>query len=212
MNNDAVEENMIPSFSYRQLEQIYHASIKEIKTKLEILDEEFHYLNDYNPIHHIESRLKSEDSLLRKLRGRNLSCTLENIEQNIFDVAGIRVITQYVDDIYMIEKLLTNQDDITVLKRKDYIKNPKEHGYRSLHLVVSIPIFLSTGKKNIPVEIQIRTIAMDFWASLEHHMRYKTTRDVPDSVRNELFECAKTISKLDHKMQGIHDQLTKKAE
>ncbi len=204
---ELIDQNLVNEF--RQLLHLYSAGIKEIKTKLEILDEEFKLKYDYNPIHHVESRLKSGKSVFGKLQRKNLPKTTDSIRENLFDIAGIRVICNYVDDIYLISKLLCQQDDISLIEKKDYIKHPKENGYRSLHLVIGIPIFLSGGKQTIPVEIQIRTIAMDFWASLEHHLHYKTSNDVPDSVRLELTECAKTISKLDNKMQGIHDELKK---
>ncbi len=194
---------------FNKLLHLYESGIKEIKTKLEILDKEFSIKYDYNPIHHIESRLKSAKSVIGKLQRKNLPINITSVRENLYDIAGIRVICNYVDDIYLIAKLLGQQDDICVIETKDYIKNPKENGYRSLHLVVEIPIFLSSGKQPIPVEIQIRTIAMDFWASLEHHLHYKTNGEVPSSVSLELSECAKTICTLDNKMQGIHDALKK---
>lgn len=208
-SNMVLKDDMIDIFDdFVSLQQVYSAGIKEIRTKLEILDEEFHVRYDHNPIHHMEYRLKSPKSILGKLNKKGLPLDIENIRNHLTDIAGVRVICNYIDDIYKIAKLLSMQDDITVLETKDYIKHPKENGYRSLHLVVEVPIFLAESKQPIAVEIQIRTIAMDFWASLEHHLKYKTDNDVPDSVRNELAECANTITKLDNKMQGIHDQLT----
>lgn len=204
-----IKEEMVDIFDdFVALQQVYSAGIKEIRTKLEILDEEFQVRFDHNPIHHMEYRLKSPKSILGKLNKKGLPLEVDVIRANLTDVAGVRVICNYVDDIYRIAELLISQDDITLLEKKDYIKKPKENGYRSLHLVVEVPIFLAENKQPIPVEIQIRTIAMDFWASLEHHLKYKTATDVPDSVRQELVECANTITKLDNKMQGIHNQLT----
>ncbi|WP_249029258.1 GTP pyrophosphokinase [Tannockella kyphosi] len=194
---------------FAQIQQIYSAAIKEIKTKLEILDDEFAVRYDYNPIHHMDYRLKKPRSIINKCRKNNIPVNADAIQKNLFDIAGIRVICNYVDDIYLVANLLSKQDDVTLLVKKDYIKNPKPSGYRSLHLVLEIPIFLADETKMVPVEIQIRTIAMDFWASLEHHMKYKTDASVPDGVRLELTECANSISKLDHKMQGIHNELTK---
>lgn len=191
------------------LQQIYDAGIKEIKTKLEILDDEFKVKHDYNPIHHMEYRLKSVKSILGKLEKRGLEVSIESITINLTDIAGVRVICNYVSDVYKIANLLIKQSDIKLIKKKDYIKHPKENGYRSLHLVVEVPIFLAEKVQPIPVEIQIRTIAMDFWASLEHHLRYKSVNEVPNGVRDELIECAKIISNLDYKMQGIHDELNK---
>ncbi|WP_296878766.1 GTP pyrophosphokinase family protein [Thomasclavelia sp.] len=191
------------------LQQVYEAGIKEIRTKLEILDDEFKIKHDHNPIHHMEYRLKSLDSIVNKLRKRNLEVSLESMNTNLTDIAGVRVICNYVSDVYRIADLLVKQSDIKLIKRKDYIKHPKDNGYRSLHLVVEVPIFLAQKVQPITVEIQIRTIAMDFWASLEHHLRYKAENEVPDGVRDELIECAKTISQLDYKMQGIHEELNK---
>ncbi len=191
------------------LQQIYEAGIKEVKTKLEILDDEFKIKHDHNPIHHMEYRLKSIRSILGKLEKRGLEVSLESIVINLTDIAGVRVICNYVSDVYKIADMLIKQSDIKLIKKKDYIKHPKNNGYRSLHLVVEVPIFLAEKVQPIPVEIQIRTIAMDFWASLEHHLRYKADNEVPDGVRDELIECAKTISNLDYKMQGIYEELSK---
>lgn len=191
------------------LQQVYEAGIKEVKTKLEILDDEFKVKHDHNPIHHMEYRLKSVKSILGKLEKRGLEVSLESIIINLTDIAGVRVICNYVSDVYKIADMLIKQSDIKLIKKKDYIKHPKNNGYRSLHLVVEVPIFLAEKVQPIPVEIQIRTIAMDFWASLEHHLRYKADNEVPDGVRDELIECAKTISNLDYKMQSIHEELSK---
>ena len=191
------------------LQQVYEAGIKEVKTKLEILDDEFKVKHDHNPIHHMEYRLKSVKSILGKLEKRGLEVSLESIIINLTDIAGVRVICNYVSDVYKIADMLIKQSDIKLIKKKDYIKHPKNNGYRSLHLVVEVPIFLAEKVQPIPVEIQIRTIARDFWASLEHHLRYKADNEVPDGVRDELIECAKTISNLDYKMQGIHEELSK---
>lgn len=157
----------------------------------------------------MEYRLKSVRSILGKLEKRGLEVSLESIVINLTDIAGVRVICNYVSDVYKIADMLIKQSDIKLIKKKDYIKHPKNNGYRSLHLVVEVPIFLAEKVQPIPVEIQIRTIAMDFWASLEHHLRYKADNEVPDGVRDELIECAKTISNLDYKMQGIYEELSK---
>ena len=181
-----------------KMQQIYEAGIKEIRTKLEILDAEFKVKHDHNPIHHIESRLKSPESILKKAINKDIPVTERSLEENIHDIAGVRVICNYVDD------------DIRLVEVKDYIANPKESGYMSLHLVLEVPIFLSEGSKPIHVEVQLRTIAMDFWASLEHKLKYKTDNNVPEDIKEELQECAKTISELDLKMQNIHNRLNKK--
>lgn len=194
---------------FMALQQLYDAGIKEVRTKLEILDDEFKIKHDHNPIHHMEYRLKSVNSILGKLEKRGLEVSLDSIVTNLTDIAGVRIICNYVSDVYKIADLLIKQSDIKLIAKKDYIKHPKENGYRSLHLVVEVPIFLAEKVQPTTVEIQIRTIAMDFWASLEHHLRYKADNEVPDGVRDELIECAKTISNLDYKMQGIHEELNK---
>lgn len=194
---------------FMALQQLYDAGIKEVRTKLEILDDEFKIKHDHNPIHHMEYRLKSVNSILGKLEKRGLEVSLDSIVTNLTDIAGVRVICNYVSDVYKIADLLIKQSDIKLIAKKDYIKHPKENGYRSLHLVVEVPIFLAEKVQPTTVEIQIRTIAMDFWTSLEHHLRYKADNEVPDGVRDELIECAKTISNLDYKMQGIHEELNK---
>lgn len=195
-------EKMMNDFAARM--QLYRAGIKEIRTKLEILDEEFQTKYSYNPIHHIESRLKSPRSIVKKVKAKGFAVTVESISENITDVAGIRVICNYIDDIYRVADLLTGQDDVKLIRVRDYIKNPKPSGYKSLHIIVEIPIFLSTGAIPIPVEIQIRTIAMDFWASLEHKLKYKTANDVSPELRERLKVCAEKISVLDTEMQDIH--------
>lgn len=194
-------------YNLLKLQQVYDAGIKEIRTKLEILDSEFKIKHDHNPIHHIESRLKKPDSIVKKAIDKDIPLTERGIMENIHDIAGIRVICNYVDDVYNVAQLLMNQDDITVVEIKDYIKNPKPSGYRSLHLVLQVPIFLSEGVKPIHVEVQMRTIAMDFWASLEHKLKYKTDNNVPDDVKDELKECAMSIRALDERMQNIHNRL-----
>ncbi|PKM44094.1 MAG: GTP pyrophosphokinase, partial [Firmicutes bacterium HGW-Firmicutes-6] len=154
-------------------QQIYRAAIKEIKTKLEILDEEFQARYDHNPIHHMEYRLKAPQSIAEKMQKKGLEITAENIRKNLTDIAGVRVICNYLNDINRIANLLIRQDDITLVRKNDYISEPKKNGYRSLHLIVLVPIFLAERTESVPVEIQIRTIAMDFWASLEHQLKYK---------------------------------------
>lgn len=192
---------------YVHVEPIYLAAIKEVRTKLEILDDEFHHRFAHNPIHHMEWRLKSPKSVVEKMKRRNLPVSVASINGNIEDIAGIRVICNYIKDIYRISQLLLRQDDIQLLKTKDYIKKPKENGYRSLHLVVAVPVYLAEEKKMVTVEIQIRTIAMDFWATLEHHLRYKNKNEVSDDIRARLYECAQSITELDYEMEAIHNKL-----
>lgn len=183
----------------------YNSGIREIRTKLEILDEEFQTKYSYNPIHHIESRLKSIKSIIDKVKEKKLEVTLENIKANVTDIAGIRVICNYIDDIYKVESMLLSQSDVTLIRRRDYIKTPKASGYQSLHLIVEVPVFLSDGAVPIPVEIQIRTIAMDFWASLEHKLKYKSDNEVAEDLRYRLKICAKAIQELDTEMQNINN-------
>lgn len=190
--------------------QQYRAGIKEIRTKLEILDEEFKTLYDYNPIHHIESRLKSPKSIMGKLKKKGLPFNEFAIRKNITDIAGVRVICNYIDDVNNISKLLCRQTDVKLLKKSNYITNPKESGYRSLHLVVEVPVFLAEKTVPTPVEVQIRTIAMDFWASLEHKLKYKTDADVSDELRERLRICAEEIAELDLEMQQIHEEIKQK--
>ena len=197
---------------YVNVEQKYLAGIKEVRTKLEILDDEFHHRFDHNPIHHIESRLKKPESIIKKAIDKDVTLTEKEIMRHIHDIAGIRVICNYIDDVYVVAQLLINQDDIKLIKIKDYIQNPKDNGYRSLHLVLEVPIFLAEGVQPIHVEVQLRTIAMDFWASLEHKLKYKTDNNVPEDIKKELIQCAMSISELDYKMQSIHNRLNNDSE
>ena len=198
--------------SLLRMEQLYEAGIKEIRTKLEILDSEFKVKYDHNPIHHIESRLKKPESIIKKAIDKDVTLTEKEIMRHIHDIAGIRVICNYIDDVYVVAQLLINQDDIKLIKIKDYIQNPKDNGYRSLHLVLEVPIFLAEGVQPIHVEVQLRTIAMDFWASLEHKLKYKTDNNVPEDIKKELIQCAMSISELDYKMQSIQNRLNNDSE
>ena len=185
----------------------YSAAMKEVQTKLEILDDEFQMKHRRNPIHHIESRLKSIRSMMEKLSRKNHPVSMQSAVENLTDIAGIRVICSYVQDVYTVARLLTTQDDIRLIRTRDYIKTPKANGYRSLHLLVEVPVFLQEGRMMIPVEVQIRTIAMDFWASLEHSLRYKAAGHVPDDICEELHGVGEDIASLDEKMQSIHDRI-----
>lgn len=189
-------------------QQIYRAAIKEIKTKLEILDEEFQARYDHNPIHHMEYRLKSPQSIAGKMQKKGLEITAENIRKNLTDIAGVRVICNYLHDIDRIANLLLRHDDITLIRKNDYINEPKKNGYRSLHLIVLVPIFLAERTESVPVEIQIRTIAMDFWASLEHQLKYKGHSDISEGLRERLKYCAESITRLDEEMQMIYEEIT----
>ncbi len=188
---------------YLELMMMYRSAIREVETKLAVLNDEFSIRFQRNPISFIKTRIKSPDSIIRKLKSRNLEISLESISANLHDVAGIRVICAFIDDIYEVARMLTVQDDVTVLATKDYIQNPKPNGYRSLHLIVEIPVFLSDRKQPMQVEVQIRTIAMDFWASLDHQLRYKKNLEHADDISADLKECADIISATDQRMQII---------
>ena len=194
-------------YQFIELEHLYESAIREVKTKLEILDSEFKTKYDYNPIHHIEDRLKSPQSMMEKLQRKGKTFSTENVRETLHDIAGVRVICNYIEDIYAVAEFLTRQDDVTLIKTKDYIKNPKPNGYRSLHLVIETPVFLSDRKELVHVEVQIRTIAMDFWASLEHQLKYKTDSEVSAELAQQLKDCAETIAATDLKMQSIYQTL-----
>jgi len=185
-----------------ELMQVYNAAMKEISTKLEVLDDEFHIHHSHNPIHHLECRIKGIQSIFEKMRRYDVPFSLDSARERVHDIAGIRVICNYIDDIYVVESLLIQQPDITLVKRKDYIERPKENGYRSLHLVVKVPVFLSEKTELVPVEIQLRTIAMDYWASLEHMLRYKNNSDMAEYA-STLLECANTLADTEKAMQQI---------
>ena len=192
---------------YREMMQLYSAAVREVRTKVEILDEEFRTRYAHNPIHHIDSRLKSPQSMMKKLARKGLPQTLEAAEANLNDIAGIRIVCNYLDDIYRIADLLQRQRDVEFVHRRDYIENPKESGYRSLHLVIRIPVFLSSHTELVPVEVQIRTIAMDFWATLEHQLRYKSNHETTQQLRRRLQHCAEASAALDREMQDIYREI-----
>ena len=192
---------------YREMMQLYSAAVREVRTKVEILDEEFRTRYAHNPIHHIDSRLKSPQSMMKKLARKGLPQTLEAAEANLNDIAGVRIICNYLDDIYRIAELLRRQRDVEFVHMRDYIQNPKESGYRSLHLVIRIPVFLSSHTELVPVEVQIRTIAMDFWASLEHQLRYKSNHETTQQLRRRLQHCAEASAALDREMQDIYREI-----
>jgi putative GTP pyrophosphokinase len=187
------------------VENLYSSATREITTKLENLNDEFKHVKDRNPIHEIRSRIKTPKSILNKLSRRGLELSVESARQNLSDIAGVRVICSYIDDIYLIADLLTSQDDIKVVHISDYIKNPKPNGYRSLHLIVTVPVFLSESTELVIVEVQIRSIAMDFWASLDHELSYKLKEVKTESLTKELKDCADIISDIDHRMQNLYN-------
>lgn len=198
-------ENMDERF--REMMMIYMAAIREVRTKIEVLNDEFKIRSKRNPIRYIKQRIKRPASIMEKMHRRGFELSLDSMIQNVNDIAGIRVVCGYGSDIYDIADMLKKQDDVRVVLEKDYIKNPKPNGYRSMHIVVEIPVFFSDRKQYVKVEIQIRTMAMDFWASLEHQLQYKYTGNDHAEIIDELRECAEKIHQTDTKMQAIHDKI-----
>lgn len=192
-----------------EITMIYSCAIKEIRAKLEILDYEFKIKRKRNPIEYIKSRVKEPKSIMNKLYRKNLELSFKSARKNLNDIAGIRVTCSFVSDIYEIAEMLKNQEDITLIEENDYIKNPKDNGYRSLHMVLEIPVFFSDHIERVRVEVQIRTIAMDFWASLEHKLHYKKGEKVPIHIKDELKQCAEVIAETDKKMQEIQKAVEK---
>ncbi|MBD5540840.1 MAG: GTP pyrophosphokinase family protein [Lachnospiraceae bacterium] len=197
--------------TWEEVVLIYNSALKEVGTKLEILNDEFQHMHQYNPIEHIKSRLKTPQSIVKKLKKNNYESTIENMVKYVNDIAGIRVICSFISDIYRIAEMLIKQKDIQVISVKDYIQNPKPSGYKSYHLIITIPIFLSDRIVDAKVEIQIRTVAMDFWASLEHKIHYKFEGNVPQHIKQELVECANMSSELDSKMLALNKEVQKLA-
>jgi putative GTP pyrophosphokinase len=192
---------------WKKVMLMYDSALKEVNTKLEILNEEFKLDHQYNPIEHITSRIKTPQSIAKKMRHNGRELTVENIVKYVNDVAGIRIICSFTSDIYRIADLIAKQSDVQVLKVKDYIMFPKSNGYTSYHMIISVPIYLSNTMVNVKVEIQIRTIAMDFWASLEHKIYYKFEGNAPERISKELKECADIVSFLDHKMLTLNEEI-----
>ena len=189
--------------AYGKVQYLYEAGIDFVRGRLEALNNEFRVRHSHNPIHHIQSRVKTPQSISRKLKKSGIPVSMTNAKKNLHDIAGVRVICCYVEDIFTVAQLLTSQDDVQLIEEKNYIKHPKENGYRSLHLVVDVPVYLSEGKVYIPVEFQIRTVAMDFWASLEHNLRYKAEEEVPQFIVDELKKCADVITETDARMEQV---------
>lgn len=197
--------------SWETMMLLYKSALMEVGTKLEILNEEFKHIHQYNPIEHIKQRIKSPESIVKKLKKRGLDSTIDNMREFINDIAGIRVICSFTSDIYRIAEMIRNQNDIKVISVKDYIISPKESGYKSFHMIVSVPIYLSDSVVDTKVEIQIRTVAMDFWASLEHKVNYKLDQDDSDeeikNIRRRLYDCAQMVSVLDDEMLALNEKM-----
>ena len=186
---------------------VYNSALKQISTKLEILNDEFQHVHRYNPIEHIKSRIKTSESIVKKLRRHGYESTIQNMVQYVNDIAGIRVICSFTSDIYRIADMIRNQSDIRVISIKDYIVNPKPSGYKSYHMLVTVPVYLSDRIIDAKVEIQIRTVAMDFWASLEHKIHYKFEGNAPAHIKNELIDCARMVAELDAKMLSLNEEV-----
>lgn len=200
-NEDGLQEDL----EYKRLTFVYTAALQQLEGKINTLSEEFKILHKYNPIEHISSRIKSKESIMNKLRKKGLDFNYENLIKTINDIAGMRIICSFIPDIYKMVEMIENMPDVTVLKKKDYVTTPKTSGYSSYHLIVSLPISLSVGVIDVKVEIQIRTMAMDFWASLEHKMKYKTENEISKKESKDLVSYAKIINKIDNKMMAIGD-------
>ncbi|MCI6811127.1 MAG: GTP pyrophosphokinase family protein [Lachnospiraceae bacterium] len=201
-----------PVESWTEVILVYNSALKEIGTKLEILNDEFQHVHRYNPIEHIKSRIKSSESIVKKLKRNGYESTIQNMVDYVNDIAGIRVICSFTSDIYRIAEMISNQNDIKIITIKDYIKNPKPSGYKSYHMLVTVPIYLSDRIVHAKVEIQIRTVAMDFWASLEHKINYKFEGNVPQHIKDELVDCSIMVSALDRKMLSLNEQIQDMAE
>ena len=192
---------------FRDMMMRYQCAMLEVQTKLQVLNNDMAVRYQRNPIEAIKTRIKDPISIVEKMKRRGLNITVGNMVRNLNDVAGIRVICPFIEDIYTVVEMLSRQDDLTVIEKKDYIQNPKPNGYRSYHMILEVPVFLSDRKQPVRVEIQLRTIAMDFWASLEHQIHYKASREVPDCVVDELKECADIIAHTDERMQSLSKQI-----
>ena len=199
--------------TYDQLEQwnslmfLYSSALKEINVKIEILNNEFVHIHNYTPIEHVKSRLKSAESIVKKMKRHHYEVNVSNMTEKLSDIAGIRIICSFTSDIYQIADMISRQSDVTVLYVKDYIRNPKPNGYKSYHMVVTIPVYLSDGPVETKVEIQIRTVAMDFWASLEHKIHYKFEGEGPAYLQQELKACADMVDMLDAKMYSLNESI-----
>lgn len=193
--------------SWKEVTLIYNAALKMIETRMEILNDEFQHVHQYNPIEHIKSRIKTPESIVKKLKRDGYESTIDNMIKHVNDIAGVRVICSFTSDIYRIADMISEQRDIRVLAVKDYITFPKSSGYKSYHMIVTVPVYLSDRTVDTKVEIQIRTVAMDFWASLEHKIHYKLEGDAPEHIKNELVECARMVSDLDARMLKLNEEL-----
>lgn len=193
--------------SWKEVTLIYSAALRQIEARMDVLNEEFQHVHKYNPIEHIKARIKTPESIVKKLKRHGYESTIQNMVSYINDIAGLRIICSFTSDIYRIVDMIRAQKDINILSVKDYVTFPKASGYRSYHMIVTVPVYLSDRIVNTKVEIQIRTVAMDFWASLEHKIHYKFEGDAPEHIRNELVECSKMVSDLDARMLSLNEEI-----
>ncbi len=213
MNANSIKGGDIASFfggshDFLVMMNLYDSAVRSLKLKFEVLNNEFSVLYARNPIHHIESRLKSPDSIIAKLIKKGYPVTIESAKKNVNDIAGVRVVCHYIDDVYSVADMLLRQTDLEIVKRQDYIKTPNYNGYRSLHLDIKVPVYLSDRTEYVIAEVQIRTVAMDFWASLEHDIRYKADKSkLPLGINEEMLECSNKIAEIDEKMQDMYKRI-----
>ncbi|MCK0472638.1 GTP pyrophosphokinase family protein [Halalkalibacter sp. APA_J-10(15)] len=210
MDTDKIDMSQLKKFKHEvtRFMMAYKFALDKMDTRIDILKQEFEYIHEYNPIEHVSSRLKSPESLLTKIQRKKIPLSLNGIKEQVHDIAGIRITCSFLSDIYTICDMIQRQKDLQVIEMKDYIASPKPNGYRSLHLIVEVPVFMSDREIHVYVEVQIRTIAMDFWASLEHKIFYKYNKTIPTRLVNELKEAAESASALDYKMETIHKEVT----
>lgn len=218
MNANSIKGGDIASFyggshDLLVMMNLYDSAVRSLKLKFEVLNNEFSVLYARNPIHHIESRLKSPDSIIAKLIKKGYPVTIESAKKNVNDIAGVRVVCHYIDDVYSVADMLLRQTDLEIVKRQDYIKTPNYNGYRSLHLDIKVPVYLSDRTEYVIAEVQIRTVAMDFWASLEHDIRYKADKSkLPLGINEEMLECSNKIAEIDEKMQDMYKRIKESEE
>ena len=205
MENKIERDGEVDSWKEAMLD--YNSALKQIETKLDILNDEFQHIHRYNPIEHIKARIKTPESIVKKLRRYGLDFTLDNMEEAVNDIAGVRITCSFTSDIFRLADMIRDQKDIKVLSTKDYITAPKPSGYRSYHMIISVPVYFSDRIKDVKVEIQIRTVAMDFWASLEHKINYKFEGNAPQHIKEELIECSEMIANLDAKMLSLNEEI-----
>ena len=205
MENRIERDGEVDSWKEAMLD--YNSALKQIETKLSILNDEFQHIHRYNPIEHIKARIKTPESIVKKLRRYGLDFTLDNMESAVNDIAGVRITCSFTSDIFRLAEMIRDQKDIKVLSTKDYITSPKPSGYRSYHMIISVPVYFSDRIKDVKVEIQIRTVAMDFWASLEHKINYKFEGNAPQHIKEELIECSEMIANLDAKMLSLNEEI-----